>query len=224
MPSVVITGSTGRLGREFLRQFAQNGWTVHATAEEWDTDTPAGEPMSNVRRIRMNVTDFDSVAKVARAMDEPVDLLLGTAAYHVDLDRRFGTTDFAAMLRMFEVNALASLHLAEAFAPLVERSHHRKMVFLSARQGSMGLNVTGGAYGYRASKAALNAIVKSMAVDLLDRQIAILALHPGFVNPKDDRSILTPTESVERMIDVILRYNLYETGSFLDYKDQVLPW
>jgi NAD(P)-dependent dehydrogenase (short-subunit alcohol dehydrogenase family) len=119
----------------------------------------------------MDLTDFARVEEVARSIDRPLDLLIGNAGIMADEDRRFGETDYATFRQMVEANLIGALHLAESFAALVERSAWKKMVFISARKGSMSLNVTGGAYGYRASKAGLNACVKSMSIDLMMRGI-----------------------------------------------------
>lgn len=212
------------LGREFVRQYAADGWVVYATALDPSRLDDLAAEHEGVRPIAMDVTDFARVREVAESIDEPLDLLISNAAFYSGLYQRFGDTNFDDLLRMLRTNLIAPLHLAESFAPLVERSRWKKMVFISARQGSTTLNVTGGAYGYRSSKAGLNACVKSMSIDLLHRGIAVLALHPGAVDDDDDLAPLTPSESVTQMRAVIRRYNLHETGSFLMFNDNPLPW
>ena len=226
MNSVLITGATGLIGREMVRAYAADGWRVHATALDPSALADLAAEHAGVRPIAMDVTDHARVREVAREIDAPLDLLVSNAAAYSGLDARFGATDYDEVRRMLETNLVAPLHLAEAFAPLVERSRWRKMVFVSARRGSMALNVTGGAYGYRASKAGLNACVKSMSIDLLQRGIAVLALHPGAVSAVEDdpQMPLSAAESVAGMRAVIRRFNLQETGSFLSFNDQPLPW
>lgn len=225
MQTVLITGASGLLGREFVRQYAADGWLIYATALDPSGLSDLAAEYPNVRPLALDVTDFARVREVAREIDGSIDLLISNAAFYSGLFQHFGETDYTDLRRMLETNLVAPLHLAESFAPAVERSQWKKMVFVSARQGSTTLNVTGGAYGYRSSKAGLNACVKSMSIDLLHRGIAVLALHPGAVSGNDDpQAPLSAAESVEQMRKVIRRFNLHETGSFLMFNDNVLPW
>lgn len=221
----MVTGASGLLGREFVRQYAADGWFVYAMARDTASLDELAAEHPSVRAIRLDVTDFGRVREVAREVDAPIDVMISNAAHYSGLFQRFGETDYDELSRMLQTNLVAPLHLAEAFAPLVEQSDWRKMVFISARQGSTTLNVTGGAYGYRSSKAGLNACVKSMSIDLLHRGIAVLALHPGAVSETGTpQAPLTAAESVSQMRTVIRRYNLHETGSFLMFNDNPLPW
>ena len=224
MRTVLVTGANGLIRRELTRQYAADGWRVFATGIGMDSLAGLCAEYPAIAAFEMDVTDFARVEEVAAQIDEPLDLVISNAGYYVDLLKRFGGTDYEAFRRMVEINTVGPLHLSETFAPLVERSLWKKMVFISARQGSISLNVTGGAYGYRASKAALNACIKSMSIDLLHRGIAVLALHPGYVSDTDELAPLTGAESVRHMRSVIRRYNLHETGSFLMFNDNPLPW
>jgi NAD(P)-dependent dehydrogenase (short-subunit alcohol dehydrogenase family) len=97
------------------------------------------------------------------------------------------------------------------------------MAFVSSRMGSIGLNLTGGSYAYRSSKAGLNAVIKSLAVDLAPRQICVLALHPGWAKTEPGARVEVEV-SVAGMRGVIERASRHHTGSFLTYADQPLPW
>ena len=92
--------------------------------------------------------------------------------------------------------------------------------------GSIDDNKSGGSYSYRSSKAALNIISKSLAVDLHSSQIIILALHPGWVQTDMGtvNALITPTTSVTGMLDVIQKSNLSQSGSFINYAGKNIPW
>jgi NAD(P)-dependent dehydrogenase (short-subunit alcohol dehydrogenase family) len=115
------------------------------------------------------------------------------------------------------------MKLAEAFVEHVAASSMKVMAFVSSRMGSIALNLTGGSYGYRSSKAGLNAIVKSLAVDLQPRGILVLALHPGWAKTEPGARVEVD-RSVAGMRAVIQRCSRHETGSFFAFNDTLLPW
>jgi NAD(P)-dependent dehydrogenase (short-subunit alcohol dehydrogenase family) len=97
------------------------------------------------------------------------------------------------------------------------------MAFVSSRMGSIALNLSGGSYAYRSSKAGLNAVVRSLAVDLARFEICVLALHPGWAKTEPGGRVEVE-ESVAGMRGVIERAGRHHTGSFVTYHDQPLPW
>jgi len=169
------------------------------------------------------VTDFGAVEALARELaGEAIDLLVSNAAL-ARMNPPFGSTDYPTMRRIIETNAIAPLHLAECFVEHVAGSELRAMAFISSRMGSITLNTTGGAYAYRASKAALNAFARSMAMDLRERGITVLALHPGWAKTEPGARVEVD-DSVRGMRRVIHRASAHETGSFYMFNDTVLPW
>lgn len=113
--------------------------------------------------------------------------------------------------------------MAESFVEQVARSELKMMAFVSSCMGSIALNNSGGSYAYRSSKAGLNMIVKTLAVDLAPREICVLALHPGWAATEPGGRV-SVAESVAGMRGVIHRAGRHHTGSFVTYHDQPLPW
>ena len=126
------------------------------------------------------MTDHGAIARLAeRLKGEPIDILLNNAAI-ARPHPGFGETDYALWRRILETNLIGPMKMAECFVEHVARSELKVMAFVSSRMGSIGSNNSGGSYAYRSSKAGLNMIAKSLAVDLAPREICVLALHPGW--------------------------------------------
>lgn len=227
----LITGANRGLGLEHVRQLLERGWHVTAAVREPSAASelnalPQGDGKLDV--VAYDASDLGAAAALATQVKGPVDLLFANAGMMPGSTRSFGAAANADMAMEFRVNALAPLALVEAFAGQVEASEMKVVALQSSRMGSIADNETGGAYGYRASKAALNAIGKSLSIDLKDRGIVVLVLHPGWVRTDmgGPNGQLTVTESVEGQLDLIARaYNQPAmSGRFFHVSGQDLPW
>jgi len=222
MPSILITGCDSGLGREFAIQYAQAGYTVWATY----LDPANALPDPGIRHHALDVTkpeQFAALKEVVAAA--PIDLLLSNAGIGLD-SGQIGGLDFDYVHRMFAVNTVGPLRLVETFVDNVAGSRERRIVFVTSRMGSIGSNLSGGHYGYRASKAGLNAIGRSLAIDLHRRGITLAMMHPGWVNTAGGGpdAPLTAQESVQAMRSTIARMGNHETGVYCTYHGQPLPW
>jgi NAD(P)-dependent dehydrogenase (short-subunit alcohol dehydrogenase family) len=228
MSIVLITGANRGLGLEFARQYAKDGWRVIATARvpEKATELHALGPAVVVHRL--DVVELAAVTAFARALaGETVDVLIANAGISGPRGMRpeaIGTEECAAWETVFRVNAMAPLALAGAFVEAVTRSKERKMIAITSRLGSIAANNDGGLYGYRSSKAALNALWRSFAID--HPEIIATLLHPGWVRTDmgGTGAPLTPEESVAGMRRVIARLAKTDSGRFYDYQGESIPW
>lgn len=216
MQTVLVTGASRGLGLEFAKQYAAAGWRVLACARRV---SPALAGLAGLQEsvtpLRLDVTDHAQVDQLAAQLDgEAIDLLLnnaGTMGRHGFDDggadeQRFGATDYDEWERVLRTNVMGPMKMAEAFVEHVARSGQRKIVTLSSMVGSMSLNRSGGLYGYRASKAAVNAVMRSMAIDLAQRGITAAALHPGWVRtamggPGAQIDVTTSVAGMRRVIE-----------------------
>jgi NAD(P)-dependent dehydrogenase (short-subunit alcohol dehydrogenase family) len=203
-----------------------------------DPATPALEAaatLGNVAVHALDVTDPVAITALARQLaGTPIDVLLnvagsmGSRSFASDgLEiQRFGAIDYDDWLRILQVNLLGQVRVAEAFAGHVAASEQRKIVTLSSMLGSMGLNTRGGLYAYRSSKAAVNAVMKSMAVDLQPQGIIAIPMHPGWVRTDmgGANATLDPADSVAGMRRVIAGLTLADSGRLLQYDGAELPW
>lgn len=225
MPSAFITGANRGIGLEFVRQYAAAGWRVHAACRDAAQATALDSIEGDVTVHALDVADDSQIEALARNLkDKPIDLLINNAGI-LD-DDRFGQTDTATWLRAFRVNCIAPLHLLERLAPNLERGKLKRAVALTSRMGSITDNGSGGDYIYRSSKAALNAAMKSAAIDLRSRGIVVAVLHPGWVKTDmgGPHAAVDVRTSVSGLRSVIDSLSLKETGRFFSYDGKELPW
>jgi len=220
MHHAVITGANRGIGLELSRQLVDSGWAVTALCRQ-----PSDSLQSlNVRVVEgFDVTDERSLTGLAKQLDpESVDLLINNAGIleNTTLD----ALDPDAVRRQFEVNALGPLRVTGALLPAM--SGRSKVVLVTSRMGSIGDNDSGGSYGYRMSKAALNAAGKSLALDLAGRGISVAILHPGYV--RTDMTgfggLIDVDESARGLLQRIDELNAENTGTFWHSNGEVLPW
>jgi NAD(P)-dependent dehydrogenase (short-subunit alcohol dehydrogenase family) len=231
MPTTLITGANRGLGLELARQYAADGWRVHACCRRPEAATELGELASgapgSVLVHELDVLDrarIDALADELRG--EPIDVLLLSAGLHGERGKGPAEIDHDVWDHVFRVNAMAPLAIAGAFVDHVAASALRRIVLLSSIMGSIGANADGGNYVYRSSKAAANAVARSLAFDLRPRDILVLALHPGWVRTEmgGQQAPLSPEESVAGMREVIVNLTPARSGRFLDYRGTPLPW
>jgi NAD(P)-dependent dehydrogenase (short-subunit alcohol dehydrogenase family) len=223
MATILVTGCDRGLGVEFARQYATDGHRVIATCLDPVNAKETAAISGQIEVVGLDLTDHAAIERLAARLEgKPIDILLnnaGIARPHPP----FGATDYPFWRRILETNLIGPMKMAECFVEHVARSELKMMAFLSSRMGSIGSNNSGGSYAYRSSKAGLNMIVKSLAVDLAPREICVLALHPGWAMTEPGGRVPV-SESVAGMRGVIHRAGRHHTGSFVTYNDQPLPW
>lgn len=231
MPHALITGANRGLGLEHTRQLLDRGWTISAACRdpEGADDLKALDPGDGrLRLFAYNASDMSSAKALAGDVTEPIDLLFANAGMMSPETRGFGSAASDAMIAELTVNTVAPLALVEAFVDQVEASEMKVIALQSSRMGSIADNDSGGGYGYRSSKAALNAVGKSLSIDLKPRGISVLILHPGWVKTRmgGPNGLLTVEESVSAQLDLIAR--AYQTdamsGRFFHVSGEDLPW
>ncbi|MFS2317465.1 SDR family oxidoreductase [Maricaulis sp. D1M11] len=231
MLHALITGANRGLGLEHTRQLLQRGWKVTAACRDPQSaselaglDTGEGELVV----VAYDATDLAAPARLADTLTDPIDLLFANAGLMTRETRTFGSAANEAFIDEMRVNALAPLALVEALADKVAASEMKVIALQTSRMGSIADNDSGGAYGYRASKAALNAVGKSLSIDLADRGIVTVLLHPGWVKTDmgGPNGLLTIPEAVSGQLDLIARAfkNPAMNGRFFHVSGEDLAW
>lgn len=231
MTTVLITGANRGLGLEFCRQYAGAGWRVLACCREPETagalrGLADSHPQLSLHRLDLGqLGQIDALAQ--ELADQPIDVLLSNAGVYGDSARTgFGQLDYAAWRRVLEINLLAPVKLAEAFQLQLGLGSRKLIVALTSLMGSIADNTSGGSILYRSSKAALNAAMKSLSLELRPQGVGVLLLHPGWVKTDmggPDAPTL-PEASVAGMRRVIEAYRPGDSGRFLDFQGESLPW
>ncbi|WP_286714418.1 SDR family oxidoreductase [Marinobacter sp. tcs-11] len=217
---VVITGANRGIGLELARHYAAEGCEVIGVCRQSSEELAgvAGQVIDGV-----DVTTDAGIDKLKSGLaGKRISLLINNAG--LLQDEQLGSIDFDSIRTQMEINAYAPLRVAEALTPLMGQGS--KIANITSRMGSIADNDSGGRYGYRASKAALNAFGKSLAVDLKPRGIAVAQLHPGYVKTRmvNFGGLISPEESARGLAERIANLTLENTGSFWHSNGEELPW
>ncbi|MGY4878407.1 SDR family oxidoreductase [Vreelandella aquamarina] len=218
--TLVITGANRGVGLALAEQYHQAGWRVIGVCRE---SSDALQAVAARVIDGIDVTQAESVTALAKALEgESLDLLINNAG--LLQDESLGSIDFDSIRTQMEVNAYAPLRVTEALVPLMQKGS--KVANITSRMGSIADNDSGGRYGYRASKAALNAFGKSLAMDLKPQGIAVAQLHPGYVKTRmvNFGGMISPEEAATGIIARIEALTLDNTGSFWHSNGDPLPW
>lgn len=220
MKHVVITGANRGIGLELARYYQAEGWRVTGVCRE---TSPELEQVAAQVIDGIDVTGKEDIERLIAALQgQTIDLLINNAG--LMQDETLGSIDFDSLRLQMEVNAFAPLRISEALLPNLQAGS--KIANITSRMGSIADNDSGGRYGYRASKAAFNALGRSLAIDLRQRGIAVAQLHPGFVKTRmvNFGGVITPQESAAGLAARIAALNLDNSGSFWHCNGEELPW
>jgi NAD(P)-dependent dehydrogenase (short-subunit alcohol dehydrogenase family) len=238
-PSVLVTGSSRGIGLELVRQYAELGWTVYATARKPLADYAGLAALAakhpNVRYEQLDVVDPASIAALAgRLAGRPIDVLINNAGDTDEFKGQFfPKLDHDRFRYAMDLNAHGPIRVSEALFPNVLAGAQKKIVAISSLAGSFGAGGGGmpGGYWYKSSKAALNMLMVTLAGDVKPQGVTVVCLSPGQVDTHNyaARGITMPgtidvTVSVAGLIDVIDRLAIAQTGTFIRYTGEPQPW
>ena len=220
MATWVVTGANRGIGLEMCVQLKARGETVIAGCRTSSKELDA----LGVKVVDgVEMASDDGAKKIATALGAtPIDVLLNNAG--VLVPDALGSLDFDALRKQFEVNALGPLRLTQGLMGKLAKGS--KVALVSSRAGSIADNGSGGLYGYRMSKAALNMASVSLAKDLAPKGIMVVALHPGFIRTgmtggagNDD-----PPVAVKGLLARIDELTPSTSGKFFHANGEELPW
>jgi NAD(P)-dependent dehydrogenase (short-subunit alcohol dehydrogenase family) len=218
--TTLITGANRGIGLELTRLLKARGEHVIAVCR-----VASPELKSLGVQIEEAVDVADNAALLAlgqRLKGQKLDTLIANAGILRSED--LGNLDYDSIEAQWQTNALGPLRTVEALLPTLQQGS--KIALITSRMGSIGDNGSGGYYGYRMSKAALNAAGMSLARDLQGKGIAVITLHPGFVRTEmtGSHGRLDPAEAAKLLIARIDALTLKSTGKFLHANGEELPW
>jgi NAD(P)-dependent dehydrogenase (short-subunit alcohol dehydrogenase family) len=222
---MLVTGANRGLGLELARQYHADGWSVIGTARDVDEATKLRSLGVTVEAL--DVTSGESVRALARRLEgRPLDLLINNAAISGKFPAQLSALDAEEFQRVLQVNVLGPARVTQALLENLRAGSGKTIVCLTSELGSIELNTSGGFYGYRESKAALNMLVRDLAAELAGAGFVCIAMSPGWV--KTDMggpgAPLTPSESVTAMRKVIAGLKPGDTGQVWSHDGTTLPW
>jgi NAD(P)-dependent dehydrogenase (short-subunit alcohol dehydrogenase family) len=231
MPSTLITGANRGIGLEFARQYLADNWQVYASYRDPSSASElrrmADGSGGKLQVLSMDVGDLASVKAAALELQgKPIDLLLNNAGIGGPRGQTIGNIDYETWARVLEVNTLGPMRVAEAFVDNVARSERKLIVTITSGMGSIGDNASGGAFAYRSSKAAVNMVMRSLAIDLASRGITCVVMNPGWVQTDmgGPHARLTAAESVAAMRRLIDKLGPAQSGKFFNYDACEYAW
>ena len=221
MALTVVTGANRGIGLALCEHLVERKNTVVAACRSASSELRklGVEVVENVE-----VTDDAGIGRIVDAVGKrTVDLLINNAGILL-WSKDFPELDVAGIRKQFEVNALAPLRVTAALRARLAKGS--KVALVTSRMGSIDDNSSGGGYGYRMSKAALNMAGKSLAVDLKGAGVAVAILHPGMVKTEmiGGRGQVEPSEAARGLLARIDELTLETSGGFWHANGERLPW
>ena len=230
MATILVTGANRGLGIEFVEQYLNKGYEVIATYRNENSSMDLiemGNERSNLKLLQLDVTSNKSLNSFAENLgDSPIDIFINNAGVYGPRNSSFGNVDEENWIPAIKVNAIAPLLLTQLIIKNIRAGTDKKLIYITSKMGSIDDNKGGGAYVYRSSKTALNAVVKSLSVDLENEGIVVALIHPGWVKTDmgGPNALIERDTSVRGMTEVISNLDITSTGNFYNYDGSIIPW
>ncbi len=229
--NILITGANRGIGLEMVSYSMEQGWRVFACCRNPNN----AENLFNIAKlsrgqISVHIADMLELPTLQalsyELRNDPVDILMNNAGIYGPDKNTFGAVDVSGWLQAFQVNSIAPLKMVEAFSEQLLMGERKLVACMSSKMGSMADNGYGNSYIYRSSKAALNAVVKSLSIDLQPQGIISVALHPGWV--KTDmggvNAEISTRQCVEQLFSQLALLTIKDSGRFIDIDGSDIPW
>ncbi|SFS09534.1 SDR family oxidoreductase [Sphingomonas jatrophae] len=226
MSTIVITGANRGVGLALTRAYAEAGDQVHALCRDPDGAAALHELGRATGRVtvgRIDIADKASIDAAAAAVSGPVDILINNAGILAGEDQSLDGVDLDVWMEAFRVMAIGPFLVSRAFLPQLEQAGGR-IAFLSSQLAASTWPY-GGHYAYSSAKAAGNRVAQILAIDLKDKGISTVVLHPGYVQtdmggPTAD---ITAEESAAGIVQVIANVTPQTSGRFMKWTGEPHP-
>ena len=228
MSTVLVTGANRGLGYEFVKQYSKSNFNVLACCRSSENAYELQELSKGVKNIKiyeLDVGNINIIKNLSQQLkNEKIDVLINNAGIY--RSSTIGNINYDEWMESFRINTIAPYQIVEAFLDQILNSDLKKVVSITSKMGSIDDNTTGGSYIYRSSKTALNSMMRSLTHDLVDRGIATLTLHPGWVRTDmgGPGGWIDSFESVQGMIREIDKLTIDDSGKYLDYAGKSINW
>ncbi len=219
--TALVTGCNRGIGLEICKILKQKGYDLIGICRKQSPE------MQDIGFLRVfdgiDLTDTTSLERISKELSSTkIHLLINNAGMLVDSNlEHFPVQEVE---RMIALNSIAPVYLSVLMQD--QMAENAKVVMITSRMGSMADNNSGGSYGYRMSKAALNAASKSLSIDLRERGIALCLVHPGYIKTGMTHfsGNDTPDHAAQKIVEKIEATNLDNAGTFWHANGEQLPW
>jgi len=224
--NILITGANRGIGLGFVNHYLAKNYDVWACYRR-----DAGELMA-IKNDKLHLLEWDVSqsfpADVSQPLPETIDVLINNAGIYGPASGAGQTLESVSdttLHDVFDIDCLGAIRVVQCLLPAIKKGKG-VIANLSSKMGSSEDNSSGGCYAYRAAKAALIIVSKSMAVDLKPSDVHVITLHPGWVRTDmtDHSGLIDVQQSVAGMADVILHSEDYEPGAFIAFDGNVIPY
>ncbi|MGD0189395.1 MAG: SDR family oxidoreductase [Rhizomicrobium sp.] len=230
MTTILVTGANRGIGLEFVRQYGQTGNDVIACCRKPSAAVELRKIADQAKHVKLHtldVADPESIRALKRELgDVPFDILINNAGVGGPDPQTAEAIDYDQWLTTFRVNAMAPLIVAQAFHENLHRGQEKKLVTITSGLGSTENNTGGGWYGYRASKAAVNNVMRGLAHDWAKDGIHVGIFAPGWVRTDmgGTSGPLSVEQSVKNLRVRIDELDARTSGHYLDHTGQEIAW
>jgi NAD(P)-dependent dehydrogenase (short-subunit alcohol dehydrogenase family) len=232
--NILIAGASGAIGREFSRFYSDDPNVEKIVTLSRKIDDFGDEKIQSMEIDYSKDVIFESLDKISQ-LESISTIIIATGILHtvqVKPEKSIDSINFESLKDVFQINVFGPILLIKKLLPLIKKSQGVKIVFLTARVGSISDNELGGWYSYRSSKSALNMMIKNLSIELkrANKENIVIGIHPGTVKShlsepflkNVKHNILAPSESVELMAKVISKISQKDSGKCFDFLGKVI--
>ena len=221
--NILITGANRGIGLHLSEQLKEKEFNIYALVRK------TNDPLNIIAKKVIENIDLKDPNTINNAQEKlkniSFDIIINNAGIlQSESLHNLGKNSIDQIMNQFQLNALAPIIITKTF--LHQLTKNSKVIFMTSRMGSIADNNSGSRYGYRMSKAALNAAAKSLSIDLKEKNIPVGIFHPGWVKTKmtNFTGNLTPNIAAKQLIERIEELNLENSGVFKHSDGSNLPW
>jgi NAD(P)-dependent dehydrogenase (short-subunit alcohol dehydrogenase family) len=232
--NILIAGSSGAIGKEFTRFYSDDPNVEKIVTLSRKAIESSDEKVQSIEIDYSKEETFENLDKIVE-LESISSIIIATGILHTDQikpEKSINSIDFESLKDVFQVNVFGPILLVKKLLPLIKKSQGVKIVFLTARVGSISDNEIGGWYSYRSSKSALNMMISNLSIELqrANKEHIVIGIHPGTVKSNLSEpflrhvkhNIFSPRESVELMSQVISNISQKDSGKCFDFLGKVV--
>ncbi len=232
--NIVIAGSSGAIGREFTRLYSNDPNIDKIVTLSREENNSNHKKVQSIKLDYSKEETFENLNKILE-LESISTIIIATGILHTDQvkpEKSINDINFEGLQKVFQVNVFGPILLVKKLLPLIQKSQGVKIIFLTARVGSISDNKLGGWHSYRSSKSALNMIINNLSIELqrANKENIVIGIHPGTVQSHLSEpflryvkhNIFSPSESVGLMTQVISKISSNDSGKCFDFSGKVI--